>query len=342
MTTAFGYRVAVAAAGGALLLAGCSSTSTPSPSPSSTVDAKQSEALVEQAAAKTGGLSAKFAGTVTTTRRDEAPSTSTTKGAFDLSTGSLKATIGISLMGEDLKLKLIEIGKTAYFRADALSGILGQKWIKADLSTFGISDPVNPKAALSALKKAANFQDEGTETVNGVEATKYVGTLTYKQAEKLAGTKAAKGRKGSAQLSVWVDSQGRVVKAASWSQSTGPGGPQRVESVLTLSDFDNVGAIKAPPAKKVIDLSQLVDIDALKKSLNLQAIQGQLGGLSLADLMNTKLPGGMTIGDITKSGGIQKLEDSLPELVQLKDLEKSLDRQLPGGLSIERLTKLFK
>ncbi|MFN8125219.1 MAG: hypothetical protein U0R64_01720 [Candidatus Nanopelagicales bacterium] len=110
----------------------------------------------------------------------------------------------------------------------------------------------------------------GTEDVNGVSATKYTGTVDLSEAVAQLGlptdaqdkvTQELDKVARTAQVTVWVDSDGRIVRYDQ-ELAVNPDGkhvtePVTVKSSTTMSDFGVTTDIEPPPADQVTDGSNL-------------------------------------------------------------------------------------
>ncbi|MEV5144066.1 hypothetical protein AB0L14_06370 [Streptomyces sp. NPDC052727] len=153
-----------------------------------------------------------------------------------------------------------------YYDVDAFpSGpYQGKDWIKVDGSVlFGkkgaqalAGDNGSPSASMKGLKYAKDVRNLGTQTVNGKHTTHYRGVIDSAHMGKLKdvygeGSPMSKvtGAK-SIVMDVWVGSDGLPVRLK-----------QKMGTVTVTMDFDKFGktaTVKAPPAGRVADLTDVV------------------------------------------------------------------------------------
>jgi hypothetical protein len=251
----------VAAAGVlALLLAGCGSEDGGSgggTKPSPTAEASPAEAVKAAADAGEKKATVRFAMTMEIGVLG-ATGTSTAKGQLDLSKPAMSMTATITSQGEKpQKLGAVLIGNTAYQKGPG-----EKRWTKvaADESgEFGIDlsqAGTDPTGTLELLKGAADVKQAGSETVNGVETTKYTGTIaddalgepgTGGAAEESAGDSGS----STMPFEVYIDGDGLPARVAiDASDEPDPENPELGGLVFKVTqDFTDWGSpvtIKAP------------------------------------------------------------------------------------------------
>ena len=262
--------VGLGVAGLGLVLAGC--TSAPAPSgPSAgepTAEATGAAGVIAQATQKTTDAgSARFSGSISGVGlpggvgNTEGSSTVKMEGAYDFTNRQLDATASVGALGENGKIRIISTDGNTYMQMPQI----GDKWLKANLSELGMSDTfTNPEEAFAQLRNVANLREVGPDTVDGVQATKYTGTVDLNAALADSGVSEQdlKGQEldGTSDMAVWVDGEGRVIKMTSRTAATL--GKQDVsnEATMRFYDFGAELEIDPPPPGDVTDLSDLSKI----------------------------------------------------------------------------------
>ena len=124
----------------------------------------------------------------------------TAKGQMDAGKNAMKLDMSMSVPGQGaMKLKQIVVGNTIYM--SGIPGMPGNQWVKLSLEELGAAAGGGATANLGAgsdpsdqLKLLTQVSDdvkaEGTETINGVETTKYVGTIDLEKAAAASGAEA--------------------------------------------------------------------------------------------------------------------------------------------------------
>jgi hypothetical protein len=174
----------------------------------------------------------------------------------------------------------IWVGETLYLKMPALAEELGGKpWAKLDLSSMGplgstfkslidSAKNTDPAEQLRPLLASGDVHKVGTETVDGVRATHYSGTVD--PATAFDSTQAAKnltpaqiaqlksllksGGVRNETIDVWVASDGLPVRETI-SVDTSSGAAR---TDLHLSDWGKPVTVTAPPADQVGDLSSMM------------------------------------------------------------------------------------
>lgn len=125
----------------------------------------------------------------------------TAKGKVDGENNAVEMTMSMEVPGQGgMNLKQIMIDNTMY-----MSGIpgMGKGWVKLSLdeldavgggatggaSSLGSGDPTDQLKMLSQVSD--DVKEAGTETINGVETTKYTGSIDLEKAAAASGTSAA-------------------------------------------------------------------------------------------------------------------------------------------------------
>lgn len=248
-----------------IALAGCSAPQTTAPDAAPPpVEASASPALyVAQAADTTRSAgSARIMSTTNIAGAQE--STIRAEGVVDFAGNEAAMRVSSSLFGGSADMQVIIADGSSYIQIP----VMGQKWISMPLQDLGVNF-ADPSQSLDMLKKVADLREVGQEPIEGVEATKYAGTVDLKDAfgqmdipadqkkdlDKLAGT---------AQITVWVDDQDRIVRFdQKASLDLGTGDKVETTSSTTLSDFGVATDITPPPADEVMDGSALKGLGGL-------------------------------------------------------------------------------
>ena len=160
----------------------------------------------------------------------------------------------------------------------SLAGGSAKPWTKVDASSIlgglggsSMSSGTDPTQALAYLSGVSDdVRKVGTETVRGVETTRYDGTFDVAEAiASAAGPSKAvlASTLGSTTLEAvpfeaYLDTEGRLVKFAQELEL--PATPQtggdvlKSRTVLELYDFDTIVTVTAPPAASVRDGAPLL------------------------------------------------------------------------------------
>lgn len=253
-----------------LALAGCSSASQPAadggPEAPPAVSAAPA-AFIAQAADSTAATgSAKL---VSTTSIKGAPMggsgtqdlTITADGIIDFAGSEASLQVSSPMMGTGSSMQVVLADGVGYVKVP----MFGDKWISSPTKDLGLS-MADPTQGLETLRKAADLTEVGTEDINGVTATKYTGTVDLSEAVGQLGLPAADAEKAqrelakvarTADVTVWVDDQDRVVRYDQELAVNADGQQVQVSSSTSLSDFGITTDIQAPPADQVMDASKI-------------------------------------------------------------------------------------
>jgi LppX_LprAFG lipoprotein len=137
-------------------------------------------------------------------------------------------------------------------------------WVKVDLGRLGRAAGVDsflqfgaggdPTRTLQYLDGVGSLHKEGTETVRGVSATHYRGTIDL---DKVKGSTRLVQTLGTSKLPVeaWIDQDG-YVRREKWSEKLDTGnGKTNVAITMELYDFGAPVFAEVPPARNVTDLT---------------------------------------------------------------------------------------
>ena len=213
--------VASAAAIVGVGLAGCSSTqSDPAASqaqPPQGVTSASPAAFIAQAADSTRSAgSAKLTSTTTIGGMGEQGTAIRADGVVDFAGNEAALRVSSSLFGGSSDMQVILADGKSYLQVP----MFGEKWIAMPIEDLGLN-LADPAQGLDMLKKMTDLQEVGQEPIEGVEATKYTGTVDLKDAVGQAGLPAGTQQElskeldklsGQAQVTVWVDDDGRIIR----------------------------------------------------------------------------------------------------------------------------------
>jgi hypothetical protein len=125
------------------------------------------------------------------------------------------------------------------------------------LQTAGVQDPTQ---VLQMIESVGNVQKVGTEQIDGVDTTKYSGTIDpQKLAAKFGNGDLGKVFKAmgtnAIPITVWVDGDGYVRKLEESLSAQIPGsGTMDMKLGLQMSDFGTKVDVSPPPADQTTDL----------------------------------------------------------------------------------------
>lgn len=250
------------------LLTGCASSSAPEAASVPQVATTAAPAVfVAQAAETTRSAgSARITSTATIGSGGES-TTIRADGVADFVGNEAALRVSSSLFGGSADMQVILVGGKSYIQVP----IFGEKWISMPLQDLGVN-LADPSQGLDMLKQVADLQEIGQEPLDGIEATKFVGTVDLADAvgsgvlpvPDRAATKKLSEVAGTADVEVWVDDEGRIVRFdQSADISTGSGPDMTVTSSTSLTDFGIETQIEAPPADQVMDGEALSGLSGL-------------------------------------------------------------------------------
>ena len=201
------------------------------------------------------------------------------KGQLDSAKNALSLDLSMSVPGQGaMKLKEIVIGKTIYMTG--IPGMPSDQWVKLSLDELGSaaggatanlgagSDPADQLKLLTQVSD--DVKAAGKETVNGVETTKYTGTIDLEKAVKASGVSAkelADVKKQYEQLGLkslpfelYIDKDNLPARMTmSMEGNVESGGKTQKMAMDTKMDFTDWGgkvSIKAP--KKAVSFEELL------------------------------------------------------------------------------------
>lgn len=247
---------------GGLLLVGCTSAEAPEPAPiETTASTGNYEATVKQAAAATEAAeTARVSGDVEAVGVGTDTSLSLS-GAIDFKSGNFQGTLASDLFGTGTEVQIRLVDGNAYAQVP----LLGDSWIEAPTGSgvgLGVASD-----QLDILRKIADVEEVGQETIDGTTATHYRGTLKLAKAlqslgldpDQLAGAEGAlQNLDSKAVIDLWIDDQDRIVKLAQEiSGKTSEGATAGVTSVIEFSNFGVEVNVKPPAKDEILDLDDL-------------------------------------------------------------------------------------
>lgn len=207
----------------------------------------------------------------------------TAEGAFDYVAGAGRITMdGSALMPGLGSIEMIALDKVIYMKLAGIPGVDPAKpWIKLDLATLGKQAGVDiealtemgsnndPTASLQYLRGASDdITEVGKDTVRGVPATHYKGTIDMAKAAAQVpeqyrdAFEKARSKVGltAIPMDVWVDAEGRAVKMVMVANSPAKGAAPATAGTITVELFDFGAKVDAaaPPAGQVTDFADLM------------------------------------------------------------------------------------
>jgi hypothetical protein len=234
----------------------------------STTGATDAASVVQAAVAKTAKAGGEHAVLTASVKAAGQSVTLSGTGDFDSAKQLGKLQASITLAGVDTKIEEVLSGSTIYVSTPLFAAVLpgGKTWLKVDLANppkslgayataLGTQDPA---AALAQLKALTGVQEAGSQTIAGVDSTRYRGTIDVAKlpAETAAAVQASGASFGP--IDVWVGSDGYVHRVRV-PTSVGAGGQAaKTTLTMTLSRFGGgVSGVSVPPASQTADASQV-------------------------------------------------------------------------------------
>lgn len=272
------HALAAVAAAGTIALAGCGGTqddaqsaspaATASASAASTTtaassDAQPVDAVLAAATTSSKEASAAFDLTVKTSAGgQEVPVTG--HGVFDDAAGVLRMQLTTQAQGQGATtIEERVVDGTVYL--SGMPGVDPGTWVKVDpaqLGAMGSSGGMgvtatDPSQQLQMLDQVSDdVQKAGTETVHGVRATRYTGTIDLQKAVDASGQQGADPAQVRQQLSqlgltsmpfeLYVDDEGRPARMTTTVDATAEGQEIHVVSTIDFSDWGTSVDVQAP------------------------------------------------------------------------------------------------
>jgi hypothetical protein len=181
----------------------------------------------------------------------------------------LQMAIGMTenIDGQTLPLSAILTDSTMYMKFGSMAGLPSQlvgKWIEFPLSGLAggafssLLQSVqneNPASQTQELLAGKHLRADGTQTINGVQTTRYVGSFTpaaalkvLSPAERRALGPAMRHISGQINFSVWIDGNELIRKFT----ETETVASETVNATFTFLSFDQPVTVTIPPASQII------------------------------------------------------------------------------------------
>ena len=212
----------------------------------------------------------------------------TANGSFDQDEGELTMDLSNALGsgGSGSRLKLITLHEAGdpvlYVDYPPLSSRLpgDAEWVRLDLEKAGAAFGANinellgqanqtPAQVLDLLRANGTIDTTTTETLDGVQTTKYSGAIDLEKAAKLHGISAelvqrltALGAPRTLPVEVWVGDDGLVRQLRLTESVSTLAGSGSVVVTLHMSDFGTDVTVTAPPASDVFDATPFAQLAA--------------------------------------------------------------------------------
>lgn len=196
-------------------------------------------------------------------------------GAFTLKDDRFDTVLTVTVPGQEAGTSTIEariIDRTIYVKLPAEDAPEGKSWLKIaadDDSPLAegigpvleqLTGSSDPSSGLQALESAESFSSEGTETIDGVETTKYVAVIDLTKAAESATGPTKKGYQAlvdagvtQQDYSVWLDGDDLIRK---FSTTVGTGA-QATTAEGTYTAWGEPVDVEAPPASEIATLAEL-------------------------------------------------------------------------------------
>ncbi len=188
--------------------------------------------------------------------------------------------------GADGSAEIRLVDKAMYIGGNAAAAkeMDGKSWIKFDMSTLG-DDALggaapgagtldqNPAQESTLLTGSKNVKKVGTEKVEGVETTRYKGTVTldeFRKSLKGASKATREQREKSLEeyekmgldaltMDLWIDGEDHTKQF----RMQGDADKGKFDMTITFLDLNKPVTVEAPPAKDVMDLAEMMgDLDS--------------------------------------------------------------------------------
>jgi hypothetical protein len=204
----------------------------------------------------------------------------TAKGQMDAGKNAMKLDMSMSVPGQGaMKLKQIVVGNTIYM--SGIPGMPGNQWVKLSLEELGAAAGGGATANLGAgsdpadqLKLLTQVSDDvkadGKATINGVETTKYVGTIDLEKAAAASGADAkdlATVKKQYQQLglkkipfTLYVDDENLPARMemSMNGQVANAGKTEKMQMTMKMDFTDWGGDVKIAAPKKSVSFEELL------------------------------------------------------------------------------------
>ena len=188
------------------------------------------------------------------------------EGAFDSAAEAVEMRMTVEAPGvEGLQPAVRIVGGQLY--VSGVPGVEAQKWVQVPLDHAGDlgmdTSQLDPSAQLEQLRAVAgDVREIGTETVRGVEAQGYAGTIDLQKAIDLAATpeeraEAQRGLEASGVKEVpfelYVDSEDRPVRVVVSVDATKGAETGSADVSVDYYDWGSPVTVTAPPADAIVE-----------------------------------------------------------------------------------------
>jgi len=204
----------------------------------------------------------------------------TAQGQMDAAKNAMKLDMSMSVPGQGaMKLKQIVVGNTIYM--SGIPGMPGNQWVKLSLEELSAAAGGGATANLGAgsdpadqLKLLTQVSDDvkadGKATINGVETTKYTGTIDLEKAAAASGAEAkdlAEVKKQYRQLglkeipfTLYVDDENLPARMemSMNGQVANAGKTEKMQMTMKMDFTDWGGDVKIAAPKKSVSFEELL------------------------------------------------------------------------------------
>src|SRR6266540_3896127 len=253
-----------------LILVGCGGSGSSRSSASTTVGRQSPEVALAEAARRTlAEGTARYSLDLLTNVQGLASSTAKGIGAIDFKKSCSQLDMTFEASGQKLAFSVIYDHGILYEKLPPeLGGTPSKPWIKLDLSDVlggkggagAQFNPNEPGGIVALIYGAGGVTEAGTETVRGVRATHYKGSLDPKRAaerlppeykERYMDSLHAIGAAGPMPAEHWVDDHGLIRRIQLSGKATVQGKQSTTRTTIEYFDFGTPVDIKLPPASQI-------------------------------------------------------------------------------------------
>jgi hypothetical protein len=255
-------RAAISVAGPVMVVAALGSCAGDAPAPGAVTDsglpssAQPAPQEIIAAAYEKGTKASAFRFSLSTSIDIAGPwSRITVRGRRDVVDDALSSNLSAQVNGRHVELELVEVGSGTFVRVPGMDAWVKLSAAEAERLGFHQMD-ADPLDTLATLKDAGTVRNAGRETVEGVETTKYAGTIAL---DKVLATRdrpdqerrdlVAKLGMQNAQFIVYIDDEGWPARVIiNGLQSLEPGAPigTYLSMGMDYTGWDKPMSIKAP------------------------------------------------------------------------------------------------
>jgi hypothetical protein len=171
--------------------------------------------------------------------------------------------------GQSISLSAVINSKAMYMKLGAAAGLpssMAGKWLEIPLtgldsgsfaSLIESAESQNPVSQIQVLLAGKQLRADGTQVVDGVETTRYTGSITPSTALKMLPassrtflTPMLKEMQGNSHFTIWIDGSDQIRKVVENENVSG----QPVTVTMTLGNFNQPLTITLPPASQVMKI----------------------------------------------------------------------------------------